>query len=36
MHDPNLNRAESDLDADFIFHSRIHPKPEKIQNPKEN
>jgi hypothetical protein len=32
MHDPNLNRTESDLNAGFIFHSRIHPKPEK--NPK--
>jgi hypothetical protein len=31
-----LTHAESGLGAGFIFHLRVHPKPEKkIQNPKE-
>jgi hypothetical protein len=31
-----LTHAESGLGAGFIFHLRVHPKPEKkIQNPKQ-
>jgi hypothetical protein len=31
-----LTHAESGLGVGFIFHLRVHPKPEKkIQNPKQ-
>jgi hypothetical protein len=31
--DLNLTCAEPDLDADFVFHLQVHPKPEKTLKP---
>jgi hypothetical protein len=33
---PNPTRAELGLDVDFIFHLRVHRKPEKKLKPKRN
>jgi hypothetical protein len=34
--DPNPTRAELGLGAGFVFHLRVHPKPEKNLKPERN